>query len=118
MKKKLIVLAIVMIAFLSGCSEEEQQLKGLVSNQEGIYGLYVVGDEELDGTKLKNEGIDESKIHVIYHPKSLEVAQESFSTAGIEKEPAYIVIDNEGIVLKTYAYDELVKLLKSNIPQK
>ncbi|GAM13193.1 hypothetical protein [Mesobacillus selenatarsenatis] len=118
MIKKLLVMAIILIAFLSGCSEEEQQLKGLVSDQEGIYGLYVVGDEEVDGSKLAKEGIDETKIHTIYHPKSLEAAQESFSTAGIEKEPAYVVLDNKGIALKTYDYDELVKFLKSNIPQK
>lgn len=118
MIKKLLVMAIILIAFLSGCSEEEQQLKGLISGKEGIYGLYVVGDEEVDGDRLASEGVDESKIHVIYHPKSLEVAQESFSTAGIEKEPAYIVLDNKEIALKTYDYDELVKFLNSNIPLK
>ncbi|MBT2640518.1 hypothetical protein [Bacillus sp. ISL-39] len=74
MKKMLIVLSMTIIAFLTGFSEEEQQLKGLVSDQEGIYGLYVVGDEEVDGTRLANEGVDESKVHMIYHPKSLEVA--------------------------------------------
>ncbi|MFT9598129.1 hypothetical protein [Mesobacillus sp.] len=118
MKKKIIVLAIAIFAFLYGCSEEEHQLKGLISDKEGIYGLYIVGDEQVDGTRLANEGIDESKIHMIYHPKSLEVAQDSLSTAGIDKEPAYVVLDNKGISLKTYDYDELVKFLKSNIPQK
>ena len=117
MKKKLFIVAFVMIAFLSGCSEEEQQIKGLVSDKEGIYGLYVVGDEEIDGTKLAKEGIDESKIHVIYHPKSLEVAQESFSSAEIEKEPAYVVLNHEGIVLKTYDYNEMVKFFKAKIAQ-
>jgi major membrane immunogen (membrane-anchored lipoprotein) len=118
MKKILIVLIITIIAFLTGCSEEEQQLKGLVSDKEGIYGLYVVGDEKVDGSKLASEGIDESKIHVIYHPKSLEVAQDSFSTAEIGKAPAYVVLDDEGIVLKTYDYDELVGFLKSRIASK
>jgi hypothetical protein len=116
--KKLLVMAILLIAFLSGCSEEEQQLKGLISDKEGTYGLYIVGDEEVDGSKLAKEGIDESKIHTIYHPKSLQVAQESFSKAGIEKEPAYIVLDNKGIALKTYDYDELIRFLSSNIPKK
>ncbi|MCM3575747.1 MULTISPECIES: hypothetical protein [Mesobacillus] len=115
MKKMLIVLSMTIIAFLTGCSEEEQQLKGLVSDKEGIYGLYVVGDEGVDGTRLANEGVDESKVHMIYHPKSLEAAQDSFSTAGIEKEPAYVVLDNNGIALKTYDYDELVEFLKANI---
>lgn len=115
MKKKLIILALVMIAFLSGCSQKEQQLKGLVSDKEGIYGLYIVGDEGVDGFKLANEGIDEAKIHVIYHPKSLEAAQEGFSTAKIEKAPAYVVLDHEGIVMKTYEYDEMIKFLKSKI---
>lgn len=101
MKKKLMVLVIILIAFLSGCSEEEQQLKGLVSEKEGIYGLYIVGDEVVDGSTLSKEGIDESKIHVIYHHKSLEVAQDSFSTAGIDKAPAYIVLDHDGIAVKT-----------------
>ncbi|MBT2682393.1 hypothetical protein [Bacillus sp. ISL-37] len=118
MKKYIIVLVMVMIAFLSGCSEEGQQLKGLVSEKEGIYGLYVVGDEDVDGSRLSNEGIDDSKLHVIFHPKSLEVAQESFSTADIEKEPAYVVLDHEGIALKTYEYDEMVGYLKAKIGQK
>lgn len=115
MKKYIIVLVMVMIAFLSGCSEEGQQLKGLVSEKEGIYGLYVVGDEDVDGSRLSKEGIDESKLHVIFHPKSLEVAQESFSTANLEKEPAYVVLDHEGIALKTYDYDEMIEFLKSKI---
>jgi hypothetical protein len=115
MKKILIVLTITIIAFFTGCSVEEQQLKGLVSDKEGIYGLYVVGDEKVDGSKLAGEGIDESKIHVIFHPISLEAAQDSFSTADIEKEPAYVVMDHEGIVLKTYDYDEMVEYLKSRI---
>lgn len=118
MKKMLIVLTMTLIAFLTGCSEEEQQLKGLVSDKEGIYGLYVVGDEEVDGTKLASEGIDESKIHLIYHPKSLEVAQDSFSIAEIEKAPAYVVLDDEEIVLKTYDYEEMVGFLKTRIALK
>ncbi|MBT2679396.1 hypothetical protein J7E38_10315 [Bacillus sp. ISL-35] len=118
MKKMLIVFTMTMIAFLTGCSEEEQQLKGLVSDKEGIYGLYVVGDEEVDGSKLASEGIDPSKIHVIYHPKSLEVAQDSFSSAEIEKSPAYVVIDHKGIAFKTYDYDEMVEYLKSRIASK
>jgi hypothetical protein len=116
MKKMLIVLSMTIIAFLTGCSEEEQQLKGLVSDQEGIYGLYVVGDEEVDGTRLANEGVDDSKVHMIYHPKSLEVAQESFSAAGIEKAPAYVVLNHEGIALKTYDYNEMIEYLKAKIP--
>jgi hypothetical protein len=118
MKKYIIVLAMVMIAFLSGCSEEGQQLKGLISESEGTYGLYIVGDEDVDGSRLSKEGIDESKLHVIFHPKSLEVAQESFSTANLEKEPAYVVLDHEGIALKTYDYDEMVGYLKAKIGQK
>ncbi|MEW8972540.1 MAG: hypothetical protein AB2411_18070 [Mesobacillus sp.] len=118
MKKMLIVLTMILIAFLTGCSEEEQQLKGLVSDKEGIYGIYVVGDEKVDGSKLASEGIDESKIHVIYHPKSLEAAQDSFSSAEIEKSPAYVVLDHKGIALKTYDYDEMVGFLKSRIATK
>ena len=116
MIKKIMSLAIVFTAFLTGCSEEDQQLKGLVSDKEGIYGLYIVGDDDVDGSKLSKEGIDESKIHLIFHPKSLEAAQDSFSIAEIEKEPAYVVLDNEGIALKTYSYDELVEFLESKIP--
>lgn len=116
MKKKLIVVVIAIIAFLTGCREEEQQLKGLLSEEEGIYGLYIVGDDDVDGFKLAKEGIDETKIHLIYHPKSLEVAQEGLSTAEIEKAPAYVVLDDDGIVLKTYEYDEMIVFLKSKIP--
>ncbi|RSD29054.1 hypothetical protein [Mesobacillus subterraneus] len=107
----------VLLFILTGCSEEERQLKGLVSEKEGEYGLYVVGHEEVDGFKLAEEGIDESKIHIIYHAKSLEVAQENFSTSGIDKEPAYVVLDHDAIVLKTYKYDELVEFLLDKIAQ-
>lgn len=105
---KCLVMCLMVGSFLIGCSEEKQQIKGLISKKEGTYNLLVVGDE-LDGSELTNDGVNsENVIDMIYNSSSLKTAQEDFSTLNIENSPVYIVFDNKGEVFRTDSYEKLV----------
>lgn len=118
MKKLYVIILIFYIVLLTACSKEARQMQGFLSDNEGTYGLYVVEDEQFDSNALTQDGIDVTKIHLIYHPISFEVAKEQMSTLELEKAPAYLVFDNKGLIIKTYKYEELTEFLKNRIAQK
>lgn len=78
--------------------------------------LLSVGDEidmQSLQEQLKEEGVYPKISQVIgYNDEdSLDVLKRQQPLLEIEKEPAYFVFDNKGIIYKTYKYDDLVQFL-------
>ncbi len=113
MKKGLYSLFILLIILLSACSELVNVAKNhseLLPDEEGKYLLYSIDDE------ITREQLEEENIHIqgINNRSPLSDFNEAYPILELEDSPAYILLDENGVLLKTYDYDELIQYLKEN----
>jgi|GEM_PF-3983865 len=110
MKKiKLCILILILTMTLFGCNSAS--LKGLLSEKEDQYSLYVIGDE-LDGSEFEERDIN--NVYSILNASSLEVAQKNYPSLKIETSPEYIVFDHKELKYRTSHFEELVSFLENN----
>ncbi|MGD6834846.1 hypothetical protein ACQCT5_22095 [Sutcliffiella halmapala] len=102
----------------SGSTTSEQDvgwslLKPNIDGEENDpLSLFSVG-RQVTFKELSEEGI-ESVIKFIYHTESYKSANETYPILELEKEPAFVVFDKDGMVYKGYSYEELLKFLKAD----
>lgn len=84
----------------------------LLADSEDTYSLYSVG-RQVNYKELSDNGI-ENVNKFIYSMGSYKSANEIYPILKLEKEPAFVVLDTEGIVYKGYDYEELIEFLKNN----
>lgn len=113
MERVLYSLLILLIVFLSSCSELDNLAKDhpeLVPDEEGKYLLHSIGDE------ITREQLDEENIHIygVNNRSSFNDFNENYPELELDDSPAYILFDESGLIFKTYDYDELIQYIKEN----
>ncbi|WP_181347715.1 hypothetical protein [Thalassobacillus sp. CUG 92003] len=102
-----ISLFLVIAALLASCSSEKDDFAkmypDLMPPEDDVYSVYTVGDSisieaaqehNMDDVTLKNRS-------------SLEGSNDQYPQLSLEKSPAYVIFDENGLVLKTYDFKEV-----------
>ncbi|GAA0593792.1 hypothetical protein GCM10009001_07470 [Virgibacillus siamensis] len=107
-------LLILLLMAMVSCSESEkdQYAKNypeLLPDQEKEYQLLSISDE------ITLKELEKKDIYIgVRNIPSLETVNEEYPQLKLEKAPAYVLFDINGLVYKTYDYDKLIKFLKEN----
>ncbi|SFL45313.1 hypothetical protein SAMN04487943_101628 [Gracilibacillus orientalis] len=98
---------------LFGCSEEDEFARNythLMPSENSDYSIYSVG-YKINPEELTNQGINTDNYKIIYE-SSLEGADNTYPKLELKEEPAFVVFDKNGLVLKSYNFESLIKHLK------
>lgn len=101
--------------FLLACDKSkdfnEAELTLLAIDSESL-ALYTIGDE-ITYDQLSELGIE--NVNKFVHSRvSYNDSNEMYPNVQVEKEPAYVVLDSNGVVYKGYDFEELINYLKGN----
>lgn len=115
MKKFLMFSLVVIFMLLVSCSKSEKDdyatlFPGLLPDEANHYSLQAVG-KEVTFEVLKEKGI--ANVNHITNSSSFKVLNDKYQLE-IEQKPAFVLFDTNGLVLKTYDYNELIKFLQEN----
>jgi hypothetical protein len=111
--KNLIAIGILLFSILglTGCNDYQKD--GLVSEEKGMYSLYVVGDDEIDIKLEKESEID--SVFRIQIESIYDNAKNDTPYLEIDKnKPNYYLFNTKDLVFQTTSYDKLVKYLIDN----
>ncbi|WP_181350030.1 hypothetical protein [Thalassobacillus sp. CUG 92003] len=112
MKKALLFIWLLIILFIvAACNGKDDFARHhpeLLPDDSNGYAIYVVEDR-ITPEMLEQEDIRITSIRNV----ELEEAKK-YEQLNIEKTPAYVLFDQDGLVLKTYDYDELINHLKDD----
>jgi hypothetical protein len=118
--KKILVLWLIIVAFLVGCSifnePEPTPVHMLFSGDKNKYSLLMVEETETRNYNKWREENGITNVKTIHGRSSLEKTNGEFKFLKLEKSPAYVLFDTNDIVYKTYSEEELIKFLKDNNP--
>lgn len=112
-KKILISIFILGCAFLFGCDEKDDFARlysNLIPSENSEYTIYSVG-EQIKPEELTNEDLNISDFTLIYE-KSLESSESKYPKLELKEEPAYVVFDENGLVVKMDDFESLIQHLK------
>ncbi len=113
----LVILCCLLI--LVGCSSiiKEEPVHDLFSNDKYKYSLLIVDETgEYDITDELREKHHIRSFNTVQYHTSLEGMNNSYKFLELEKAPAFVVFDMNGVVFKTYSEDELITFLQNNRP--
>ncbi|GEM_PF-4484674 len=111
--KNLITIGILLFSILglTGCNDYQRD--GMVSEQKGMYSLYVVGDDEID-IKLEKESDIDSIFRTIIESDYNNAKNDTPYLEIDKNKPNYYLFNTKDLVFQTTSYDKLVKYLKDN----
>ncbi|TFJ92038.1 hypothetical protein [Lentibacillus salicampi] len=114
-KVTLFIFVLASIMIFASCSEDPiddyaRYYTELIPDQEGQYLLFSVEDD------ITSEQLEEQNIGIsnIIYESSSDLVNNEYPKLNIEKSPAYILFDTNGMVYKTYDYEKLLEYLKEN----
>ncbi|CAK6478723.1 hypothetical protein ACPOM7_25525 [Peribacillus castrilensis] len=104
----------LLLSMLVACTDEKDDYARIHSNllpSEGhTYSLQAVG-KEITFDLLEENNI--TNVGPIRNEASYKSMNEQYPKLELQKEPAFIVFDENGLVLKTYDYKEMIDFLQN-----
>ncbi|MYL35661.1 hypothetical protein GLW08_16535 [Pontibacillus yanchengensis] len=112
MKIRLLIILSLMILF-SGCSSDNYP--DLMPNKHGDYSVLWIKD---NGGGYNEYPLVFNKVNKVTSIISLEEAKDEYPKLSLIKQPAFIIFNENGIVLKTYIKEEAIEFLEENYNDK
>ncbi|QHE51593.1 hypothetical protein [Pontibacillus sp. HMF3514] len=107
-----LILLLIMITACTGNKDDFVHIySGLLPDEDDKYSLQVAG-KEINIAMLHQNDI--SNVNPIINTESHEELNNLYPKLKLKQTPAFVVFDKNGVVLKTYDYDELIDFLKNN----
>ena len=107
-------LTFLLLSMLVACTDEKDDYArihpNLLPSEGHTYSLQAVGKD------ITFDLLEESNITNVgpnYKWSILQVVEWAISKTWIKEEPAFIVFDENGLVLKTYDYEEMIDFLQN-----
>ncbi|MFE4814673.1 hypothetical protein ACFQ9Y_26810 [Peribacillus simplex] len=107
-------LIFLILSMLVACTNEKDDFArihpNLLPSGDHRYSLHAVG-KEITVDLLEDNNIN--NVGPVTNTSSYESMNEQYPKLELKKEPAFIVFDENGLVLKTYDYEEMIDFLQN-----
>lgn len=107
-------LTFLLLSMLVACTDEKDDYArihpNLLPSEGHTYSLQAVG-KEITFDLLEESNI--TNVGPITNEASYKSLNEQYPKLELKKEPAFIVFDENGLVLKTYDYEEMIDFLQN-----
>ncbi|KOR80782.1 hypothetical protein AM232_21735 [Bacillus sp. FJAT-21352] len=107
-------LTFLLLSMLVACTDEKDDYArihpNLLPSEGHTYSLQAVG-KEITIDLLEESNI--TNVGPIRNEASYKSLNEQYPKLELKKEPAFIVFDENGLVLKTYDYEEMIDFLQN-----
>ncbi|MCA1062763.1 hypothetical protein QTG56_16110 [Rossellomorea sp. AcN35-11] len=107
-------LMLLILSMLLACTNEKDDFARvhpyLLPSEENQYSLQFVGKEITFDILQEN---DITNVGPITNTSSFESLNEQYPNLELKKEPAFFIFDENGLVLKTYVYEEMIEYLQN-----